>query len=206
MLYAGYLKVDQIIDQNNFKVSFANLEVHHSFTNTIGSWIKIESNNNEYCQYINQIINSLLTGDIDTFCKELKTRVGTVFSFHDTARDKAESFYHGFMIGLTLVVASKPGYIITSNRETGYGRSDMCIKFDKPGDDETLSFIFEFKHTKEKDVNLHELAKAAKNQILEKNYSNEFIILKKPFLMIGMAFCGKNFEHFCDYTYFKIDK
>ena len=44
-------------------------------------------------------------------------------SYYDVAK---ESFYHGFVLGLCAVMDNR--YEITSNREAGDGRFDICLK------------------------------------------------------------------------------
>ena len=50
-----------------------------------------------------------------------------MFSYFDTGKktsvEEPERFYHGFVLGLTVELADR--YVITSNRESGYGRYDV---------------------------------------------------------------------------------
>lgn len=51
-----------------------------------------------------------------------------------------ERFYHGFVLGLLVDLREK--YIVTSNRESGYGRYDIMLE---PRNREDAAIIIEFK-------------------------------------------------------------
>ena len=65
-------------------------------------------------------------------------------SYFDTGRgsmgDEPERFYHGFVLGLLVELSGK--YIITSNRESGFGRYDVILE---PKNKTKKAFILEFK-------------------------------------------------------------
>lgn len=73
------------------------------------------------------------------------------FSYFDTGKgplgEEPERFYHGFVLGLIVELADR--YVITSNRESGFGRYDIMLKPRKP---ESNAIIIEFKvqHSPEK--------------------------------------------------------
>ena len=53
------------------------------------------------------------------------------FSYFDSVRNPSmetqpERFYHGFVLGLTVELADR--YVITSNRESGFGRYDVMME------------------------------------------------------------------------------
>ena len=52
------------------------------------------------------------------------------FSYFDTGKgplgDEPERFYHGFVLGLLVDLNSE--YIVTSNRESGFGRYDVMME------------------------------------------------------------------------------
>ena len=91
------------------------------------------------------------------------------------------------MLGLCAVLGRR--YQIRSNRESGLGRFDiqlMPVAKNMPG------FLFEFKHTKNTEENLDELAATALQQIEEKKYDTELRNAGiHPIIKIGIAFCGK---------------
>ena len=116
------------------------------------------------------------------------------FSCFDTgkkpSRSEPERFYHGFVLGLIVDLGRK--YIITSNRESGFGRYDVMLEpKDKTGD----GILMEFKvHDPEDEASLEETAKAALAQIEKKAYAESLIARGIPAERIrsyGFAFEGR---------------
>ena len=68
-----------------------------------------------------------------------------VFSYFDTGKQPSaqepERFYHGFALGLMVELSDR--YVITSNRESGFGRYDVVIE--PKNFKENEAFILEFK-------------------------------------------------------------
>ena len=66
------------------------------------------------------------------------------FSFFDTGKNPSEEeperFYHGFVLGL--IVDLKGKYVITSNRESGFGRYDVMLEPRNPGRDDGILLEF----------------------------------------------------------------
>lgn len=116
------------------------------------------------------------------------------FSFFDTGNKPAgedpERFYHGFMLGI--VVDLKEDYIITSNRESGFGRYDVMLEPRNPKDD---AIILEFKvFNPKKEKSLEETVQSALHQIEEKQYAAQLAargIPKERIRSYGFAFRGK---------------
>ena len=69
----------------------------------------------------------------------------TIFSYFDTGKrpsgQEPERFYHGFVLGL--MVDLQREYIVTSNRESGFGRYDVVIEPKNPHKNPAI--IIEFK-------------------------------------------------------------
>lgn len=107
-------------------------------------------------------------------------------SYYDVAK---ESFYHGFVLGLCAVMDNR--YEITSNRESGDGGFDICLK---PKISQLPGILIELKAANNQD-GLNELAKDAVKQIDSKRYST---VLEEAgvtsVLKYGVAFCGKYVE------------
>ena len=98
-----------------------------------------------------------------------------------------EGFYHGMMLGLCAVLSNR--YYIRSNRESGLGRFDIMLI---PKIKSMPGFIYEFKFTRDKNVDLEALAEEALKQIDENKYDTELLsanitVVRK----IGIAFRGK---------------
>ena len=97
------------------------------------------------------------------------------FSFFDTGKHafektEPERFYHGFVLGL--MVDLKGRYIITSNRESGFGRYDVMLEPKKPGKDPAVILEFKVRSTR-KENSLEETAQSALAQIKDRKYSEE---------------------------------
>jgi hypothetical protein len=101
--------------------------------------------------------------------------------------DSAESFYHGFLLGLLKGIRH---FMFQSNRESGLGRSDIVMKFRTPLGQ---AVIFEFKFGKS--INqLGSLCQKALSQINDNKYDAELLeegYSPEKILKYGIAFCGK---------------
>ncbi len=89
-----------------------------------------------------------------------------MFSYFDVPNDErrtSESFYHAFVLGL--VTYLKDEYYIHSNRESGFGRYDLCLESKKKS---LPSFIFEFKLLETKDIET--IIREAKDKMNTKKY------------------------------------
>ena len=84
-------------------------------------------------------------------------------------------------------------YVITSNRESGFGRYDVLLEPRNKADD---AMILEFKvQEAEEEAALSDTVKAALEQIDRKEYASNLIAKGTPRERIrkyGFAFCGKN--------------
>lgn len=81
-------------------------------------------------------------------------------------RDSLQWFYHGFVLGLAVELADR--YIITSNRESGFGRYDVMME---PKNEKDNAVIMEFKvRDSGEEKSLEDTADAALRQIEEQRY------------------------------------
>ena len=117
------------------------------------------------------------------------------FSYFDVGRkpseEEPERFYHGFVLGLLVELASR--YSIISNRESGFGRYDVILEPKNPKEDDAIILEFKvFDATEEK--SLEETVKKALEQIEEKQYEASLLekgISKEKIRKYGFAFEGK---------------
>ena len=130
------------------------------------------------------MFDDLLSGNGKAFSELLGGYLRDLVSVYDTANK--ESFYHGFVLGMTALFVSD--YIIESNRESGYGRFDLAII---PKDVSKAGVIMKFK-VASSEADMAAKAKEALQQIEEREYVTEF--RQRGIQRVwkyGIAFCGK---------------
>lgn len=195
LLASGYLKVLQYepmeMTENDpvYELAITNMEVRRMFRGMVQGWFK--SIKTEY----NSFIEALLKGDLDTMNAYMNRIVLQIFSYFDTANDllgeQPERFYHGFVLGL--IVELDEEYIISSNRESGFGRYDVALE---PKDKTKNAVIIEFKvFNPRKEKTLEDTVRTALEQIEEKKYETALTargIPKEQIYKYGFAFEGKN--------------
>ena len=169
LLANGYLKVvsRQTIDQGGaYELALTNREVTLSFDTMVKGWFE------QSASYYNGFIQALLAGDLDAMNGYMNDVALDTFSLFDSgirpAEREPERFYHGFVLGLLVELRGR--YVITSNRESGYGRYDVMLEpLDSKLDD---AIIVEFKvFNPRHEKSLDETVAAAKAQIAEKRYA-----------------------------------
>ena len=199
MLASGYLKVVSSEElnliresDNEYELALTNREILFMFKKMILRWFSpAKSETNEF-------IKALITGDIESMNEYMNDVALRTFSSFDsgkhTSEKKApENFFHGFVLGL--MVDQSENYIITSNRESGFGRYDIMLE---PKDKQTQKYpgiVIEFKVINpRKENSLEETVEAALKQIEEKNYDAELInrgVKEENIHHYGFAFKSK---------------
>ena len=172
-----------------YELALTNYEVKLMFRNMVSGWFA--GNLSDY----NDFVKALLCGDVDAMNEYMNRVSSATFSFFDTGnrasgKTEPERFYHGFVLGL--IVELEDRYVITSNRESGFGRYDVMLEPRKAGLD---AFIIEFKvYNPKKDASLEDAVKAALVQIEEKKYEAALVgkgIPEERIRKYGFAFEGK---------------
>jgi hypothetical protein len=169
-----------------YELAITNYETERMFENMVKGWFGKSSY--EY----NHFIKSMLADDIEAMNAYMSQLFLDCAGIFDTGRGEAgESFYHGIVLGM--LVELRDSYIITSNRESGFGRYDVMIK---PKDiEKNQAFILEFKiMNKRREATLEDAVQAALKQIEEKQYEAELLASGVPKANIrkyGFAFSGK---------------
>ena len=185
LLNTGYIKPCVGSAGDNFYAELVNKEVKNIFADCIHLWFNGQQN--ETPKIIQQFVKSLLSGDREGVSDTLNKDLLYNPSCHDF---KEENSYHIFIFGILLSVSDD--YTVSSNSESGKGRSDCMIK---PIDKEKHAVVIEFKHRSEDGKNLKEEAQKGLKQIEEKSYIHN---LKsegyKCIFKYGIAFHKKNCE------------
>lgn len=182
LLVAGYLKVTEIYPQNDGNymcdVAIPNKEILYAYEKEVLN----RTNQNNVSISIHQAIFSKDTSKLQSLLEDF------MLKSISTMDGASEAFYHGMMLGLCAVLGSQ--FKVRSNRESGLGRFDIELLPMVKG---IPGFIFEFKHTKDINVDLDSLANSALKQIEDMKYNtelNDFGV--EDIVKIGIAFRQKS--------------
>lgn len=194
LLASGYLKVKQVVadpkwGDTEYVLSLTNKEAAGMFRKMITGWFSGCSSN------YNDFVKAMLAGDLEAMNGYMNRIALATFSIFDAGvkpsdSSEPERFYHGFFLGLTVELSDK--YMITSNRESGFGRYDVMFEPTDAGSD---GMIIEFKvHDAGSGKSMQDTVQAAIRQILSKKYAAVLEakgIGKDRIRIYGFAFQGK---------------
>ncbi len=193
LLASGYLKVvnKEFNSEKGrwyYTLDLTNKEVHLMFEQMVQDWF-LQSD-----ESYNDFIKALLLGDVDAMNDYMNRISELTFSSFDTGKNSSktepEKFYHGFVLGLIVELSGR--YVLTSNRESGFGRYDVMLEPLQPEDD---GIILEFKvFQPKKEKTLEDTVERALKQIEEKQYEDILLmkgIPKEKIRKYGFAFSGK---------------
>ena len=198
LLASGYLKVldyDRLGDlelgeEALYELAVTNREVRIMFDGLVRSWFK--KTNADY----NDFIKAMLMKDVDAMNEYMNQMSLELFSSFDTGKRTSkkaqpERFYHGFVLGL--MVDLQREYMVTSNRESGFGRYDVVIEPKNPEKNPAIIIEFKVFNTK-REASLEDTVQAALAQIEEKRYDAALLAKGIPedrIYKYGFAFEGK---------------
>ena len=200
MLASGYLKVISSEElnliresDNEYELAITNREILFMFRKMILRWFTPAK------QETNEFIKALINGDVESMNAYMNDVALQTFSSFDSGKKESdkrapENFYHGFVLGL--MVDQTENYIITSNRESGYGRYDIMLEPIDKSNENLPCIVIEFKVINpKKEKTLEETVEAALKQIEDKGYDAELVkrgVKRENIHHYGFAFRGKN--------------
>ena len=120
LLFTGYLKkvsLEMVGSHRYVTMKIPNRELKNIFENQISEWFRDDIRKKN----LTAMYRCMLEGDAEGFQKELALLLYRSISY----MDNSEAFYHGFLLG---VLANLGDYQVVSNRESGDGRYDICVK------------------------------------------------------------------------------
>ncbi|HCB92193.1 MAG TPA: hypothetical protein DEP57_00020 [Selenomonas sp.] len=186
LLTAGYLKaIENRLDDGEHICTLAipNREIATVYRKEVVNRYRGRMSRTD----LRTVLMSIAKGDVEKFSAGLQKYLEQIASFHDTANK--ESFYHGFLLGLTAWFM--PKYRVKSNRESGYGRFDLGIFPNEPGQ---AGVVMEFKVAGSEE-SMKKEADAALAQIEQMDYLAEF--REQGITSVwkyGIAFYGKKLK------------
>ncbi|WP_276950331.1 AAA family ATPase [Acetatifactor muris] len=193
-LASGYLKAESYMLNEEtgadiYELALTNKEVQFMFRKMIKKWFTRSGT------VYNGFIRALLQDDIKSMNAYMNRVALSTFSYFDSGRNPSaetqpERFYHGFVLGLAVELADR--YIITSNRESGFGRYDVVME-PKNRTDNAIVMEFKVRDSRE-EASLENTADAALKQIRDQRYEavlENSGISRERIRSYGFAFEGK---------------
>lgn len=196
LLAGGYLKVEHFKAymsdlgewKQEYELKLTNFEVKTMFRKMVKKWFA------SAVTAYNDFVKALLLGDVKSMNTYMNKIALATFSYFDTGKspsgEEPERFYHGFVLGLMVELSDR--YVLTSNRESGFGRYDVMLEPRNLIDD---GIILEFKiQDTDDEKKLADTVESALDQIERKRYDTLLLekgIPKNRIHKYGFAFHGR---------------
>ena len=198
LVASGYLKIldyerRELLkygEEPLYELALTNYEMEQMFKGIVRSWFAPAKTS------YNRFVKAMFLNDLDAMNDYMNHVALKIFSNFDVgskpSEQEPERFYHGFVLGL--LVDLQKQYMVTSNRESGFGRYDVMLEPKNPKED--IAIIMEFKvFNARREKTLEDTLASALAQIEEKQYEAALIakgIPKEQIRKYGFAFEGKN--------------
>ncbi|WP_270463122.1 AAA family ATPase [Faecalibacillus intestinalis] len=154
LLLTGYLRVIEDLGENKYRLVIPNKEVYEIYKQTFMAYFEDYTTSRK-----NKLYQKLIQGDT----KKVNLLLNDILLRSISYFDNQESFYHGFLVGLL------NDYEVTSNREAGHGRFDVCVL---PDSILGTVVLIECKHSISED-DLIDDAREGVQQIIDQKYLEE---------------------------------
>ena len=156
LVETGYLTKTVTEKMSMMPLRIPNRSIQPAFRQEVWNYFRDKVEN----AYVSGFVNALWGGDTDSAEAALGQILEAALSFYHEYREYS---YHlildGFFTGI--------GYRIWSERETGYGRSDLIV----PDPARSRCLILELKHVKT-EPEMEDALKEASSQLIEKKYES----------------------------------
>lgn len=199
LLASGYLRVKKWEAYDTefgewkkvYELALTNFEVRVMFHSMVRRWFgSVKADYHDF-------LAALLSDDLKAMNAYMSRVTEEVYGSFDTGKrpsvKQPERFYHGFVLGLLVELADR--YVVTSNRESGFGRYDIMLEPREAALQQGANaIIIEFKVQEEEEEGLSDTVQEALRQIEEKKYRSNLMargIPKDRIREYGFAFCGK---------------
>ena len=139
LLASGYLRVKSYRTEQSgytewkeiYELEITNFETMIMFRNMVRGWFAPSADS------YHEFIKALLEDDLKAMNAYMNRVARVMFSYFDcgnkpSADSAPERFYHGFVLGMMVTLENR--YVITSNRESGFGRYDVLLEPRSPQD------------------------------------------------------------------------
>ncbi len=141
----GYLTQQGRTEGDFFRLVIPNREIRNLFTGQIMKMFREHMRKDG--EAVNRFCEPMKRGDADGVEKQFTEYLKKTISIRDTfvRRPTKENFYHGILLG---ILGFKASWIVTSNRESGDGYSDIQIQIE----DEEIGITIEVKYAQSADL------------------------------------------------------